>query len=137
MMPLLLLPLLVLGYGSDNPVQKGDELLSAGDMEGSARAFERAVKKHPDSGMAYTKLGISLVSRERRFEALARFETALKIGGADSVARKLLSRTARELADETLASRPAEARAVLQRAIAASPDDAETHACVALAHTIA
>jgi len=69
--------------------------------------------------------------------ALARFETALKIGGADSVARKLLSRTARELADETLASRPAEARAVLQRAIAASPDDAETHACVALAHTIA
>ena len=64
MMPLLLLPLLVLGYGSDNPVQKGDELLSAGDMEGSARAFERAVKKHPDSAMAYTQSSASRTSPE-------------------------------------------------------------------------
>lgn len=131
--PLVLAPAIALGLylaylAPSNPFEKGDALLEGGDAEGAERIFARAVAQQPLFAYAHIKLGITLVAQERRLEALDRFQTALELGGADRMARKLMSRTALRVAEEALDASPEDARVLLNRALEASPEDSDVHA---------
>jgi tetratricopeptide (TPR) repeat protein len=136
--PLVLAPAIALGLylayvAPSNPFEKGDALLAGGDAEGAERIFARAVAQQPLFAYANIKLGITLVAQERRREALDRFQTAIELGGADRVARKLMSRTALRVAEEALDASPEDARVLLNRALEVSPEDSDVHASLGVA----
>ena len=73
LLPLFMLLALSSWQRSESLVRHGQELFEDGKVEAATRTFQRAVSLLPDSGMAYTRLGISLVASGRRQEALEQY----------------------------------------------------------------
>lgn len=114
--------------------------------DAARKEYEQALSLLPaetsgvERGIIHTQLGVCLVSLQRRREAAENFEAALAADPSNVQARKLLAAQQRALGSEAIkpgtavgSGDQADARAILERAIATSPRDAANYASLARA----
>jgi tetratricopeptide (TPR) repeat protein len=97
-------------------LEEGEKQLAAGDWDGAAATFERAIQAAPHSAIAHSRLGIAYAHRQQWQEAIAAFSKAVQLDPLYAPAYSNLGNVYKEQ------GRLDEAIAYYKKAISIDPD---------------